>query len=122
MSNDRDRQMTGEHAAIAFAQGLTAKFADSLWPYNPEFSADLSGKRYIRIVNEGCPAPEGATGNLYNRQRMCHAYVDRETGAVYKSAGWKGGPAKVKGVPDARYPNIWEALVKADRNGGYLYK
>ena len=114
--------MTGEHAALIFAQGLTAKFADSEWPYNQEFSADLSGKKYIRIVNEGCPAPEGATGNLYNRQRMCHAYVDRATGAVYKSAGWSGGPAKVKGVPDVRFPNVWEALVVADRNGGYLYK
>lgn len=120
--NERDKPMTGEHAALIFAQGLTAKFADCEWPYNPEFSADLSGKKYIRIVNEGNPHPEDQTTNLYKRQRSCHAYVDRETGEVYKSAGWSGGPAKVKGKPDPRYPNVWEALVNADRNGGYLYK
>lgn len=114
--------MTGERAAIIFAAALTAKFADSEWPYNSEFSADMSGKKYIRIVNDGARHEDEGKYPLYNRQRSVHAYVDRQTGEVYKAAGWKGGPAKDKsGRPIVRYPNVWEALVKADRSGGYLY-
>lgn len=124
MSNDSIKEMTGEHAATIYAQGLTAKFGDSLWPYNPSFSVAPYNKsaKYIMIVNDGCPHPEEENVNLYRRHRSVHAYVDRATGAVYKAAGWKAGPVKSKGVPDVRYPNVWEALVAADRNGSYLYK
>jgi hypothetical protein len=122
--NQHIQPMTGETAATIYAQGLTAKFKDSTWPYNPEFSVAPYNKsaKYLMIVNDGCPNPSDEDTPLYRRHRSVHAYVDRATGAVYKAAGWKGGPVKSKGVPDVRYPNVWEALVSADRNGSYLYK
>lgn len=117
------KPMTGEHAAVIFAAGLTAKFADSRWPYNPQFTAEVptsKATKYIRIVSSDGPMEDGTVRQ--GGQRFSHAFVDRETGEVYKSGGWKG-PAKNKdGKPDPRYPNVWEALVKADRSGGYLYK
>src|SRR6476469_10484061 len=102
MSNDSIKEMTGEHAATIYAQGITAKFGDSLWPYNPSFSVAPYNKsaKYIMIVNDGATHPDDKGEPLYRRQRSVHAYVDRATGAVYKAAGWKGGPVKSKGVTD----------------------
>lgn len=56
-----------------------------------------------------------------------HAFIDRETGSVYKPAGWKA-PAKGKdGKPSERY-NLFDALSREELiehcefSGGYLYK
>lgn len=44
-----------------------------------------------------------------------HAFIEKETGHVYKAAGW-AQPAK--GV---RYTSVLVAAEKADRHGSYLY-
>jgi hypothetical protein len=55
-----------------------------------------------------------------NGSRSVHAFVDKQTGEVYKSASWK---APAKGVRyDLRIINQREWLLEnADWSGGYLY-
>ena len=68
------------------------------------------------------------TGRKYHKvimnaggQRSVHAFVDKKTGEVYKSASWK---APAKGVRyDLRLMKDREYLFEhADWSGGYLYK
>ena len=68
-----------------------------------------SGRKYHKIVM----ITEGGA-------RSVHAFVDKKTGEVYKSASWK---APAKGV---RYnlliiPSREECLMRADWSGSYLY-
>ena len=69
------------------------------------------------------------TGNKYHKiifkdgggQRSSHAFIDKKTGQVYKSASWKA-PAKVVRY-DLRLITDREWLLEnADWSGGYLYK
>jgi len=76
----------------------------------PEYKFYIeSGRKYHKIVME-----------YENGQRSVHAFVDRKTGEVYKSASWKS-PAK--GVRyDLRLIEQREWLLEnADWAGGYLY-
>ena len=68
-----------------------------------------SGRKYHKIVME--------TGS---GSRSVHAFVDKKTGEVYKSATWK---SPVKGVRyDLRLIKDREYLLQnADWSGGYLY-
>jgi hypothetical protein len=67
------------------------------------------GKRYLKIIMKdsgGC--------------NSAHAFVDRETGDVYKAASWKA-PAKI-----ARFSLLQDSdrewlYLHADWSGGYLY-
>ena len=67
------------------------------------------GRKYHKIIME-----------TYSGSRSVHAFVDRKTGEVYKSASWKS-PAK--GVRyDLRLIEQREWLYEhADWAGGYLY-
>ena len=68
------------------------------------------------------------TGRKYHKivmvdnggSRSVHAFIDKKTGEVYKSASWK---APAKGVRfDLRIINQREWLLEnADWSGGYLY-
>ena len=67
------------------------------------------GRKYHKIIME--------TGS---GSRSVHAFVDKKTGEVYKSASWKS-PAKgvrydLRLIADREY-----LLEKADWAGGYLY-
>ena len=68
-----------------------------------------SGKKYHKIIMK--------TGD---NQRSVHAFVDKKTGEVYKSASWK---APAQGVRyDLRLIADREYLLEnADLSGGYLY-
>ena len=67
------------------------------------------GRKYHKIIME-----------TYSGSRSVHAFVDRKTGELYKSASWKS-PAK--GVRyDLRLIEQREWLYEhADWSGGYLY-
>jgi hypothetical protein len=69
-----------------------------------------SGKKYHKII-----LLDGSNS------RSVHAFVDKKTGEVYKSASWK---APAKGVRfDLRIIRDREYLLQnADWSGGYLYK
>jgi len=67
------------------------------------------GKRYLKVIMKDSGSSQSV-----------HAFVDRETGDVYKPAGWKG-PAKI-----ARYSLLQDSdrewlYSHADWSGGYLY-
>ena len=68
-----------------------------------------SGRKYHKLIME---TPDGS--------RSVHAFVDRKSGEVYKSASWK---APAKGVRyDLRLIEQREWLLEnADWAGGYLY-
>jgi len=77
----------------------------------PEYKFYIAegGRKYHKIVME-----------YENGQRSVHAFVDKKTGEVYKSASWKS-PAKgvrydLRLIADREY-----LLEKADWAGGYLY-
>lgn len=66
----------------------------------------MPGRKYDRIVQSGRDG----------RLASSHAFVERETGRVYKCASWKA-PAK-----DFRYFTVEEAAEAADLYCSYLYK
>ena len=70
-----------------------------------------SGNKYHKIIMVDCSV---------RKNRSVHAFVDKKTGEVYKSASWKS-PAK--GVRyDLRLIEEREWLLEnADWAGGYLY-
>ena len=75
-----------------------------------------SGTKYHKIIQVIDNGP-----NRMGPSRSVHAFVDKKTGEIYKSAGWKS-PAK--GVRfDLRLIKDREWLLEnADWSGGYLYK
>ena len=67
------------------------------------------GKRYLKIIMKDSGGSQSV-----------HAFVDRETGDVYKAASWKQ-PAKI-----ARFSLLQDSdrewlYLHADWSGGYLY-
>jgi len=80
----------------------------------PEYKFVIeSGRKYHKIIME-------VPNNNRPASRSVHAFVDKKTGEVYKSASWKS-PAK--GVRyDLRIISQREWLLEnADWAGGYLY-
>ena len=66
-----------------------------------------TGRKYHKII-------------MVNNQRSAHAFVNKKTGEVYKSASWKSPAKKVRF--DLRLIEQREWLFKnADWAGGYLY-
>ena len=74
-----------------------------------------SGRKYHKIIMVIDNGP-----NRMGPSRSCHAFVDKKTGQIYKSASWKS-PAK--GVRyDLRIIEQREWLLQnADWSGSYLY-
>ena len=100
------------------------------YPYADNLAQLEYGRRKIEELKNGdCPIDYVIeTGKKYHKiifvdssgSRSVHAFVDKKTGEVYKSASWKS-PAK--GVRyDLRLISDREFLFeKADWSGGYLY-
>ena len=81
----------------------------------PEYKFVIeSGRKYHKIIME-------VPNNNRPASRSVHAFVDKKTGEVYKSASWK---APAKGVRyDLRLIEQREWLLEnADWAGGYLYQ
>ena len=98
-------QTDSDHAMCYHAQQIDKlKQGISDYEFYPE-----TGKKYHKIVLNA------------NGSHSVHAFVDKKTGEVYKSASWKS-PAK--GVRfDLRIIEQREWLLQhADWAGGYLYK
>ena len=100
------------------------------YPYADNLAQIEYGRRKIEELKNGdCPIDYVIeTGKKYHKiifvdgggSRSVHAFVDKNTGEVYKSASWKS-PAK--GVRyDLRLIEQREWLLQhADWSGGYLY-
>jgi hypothetical protein len=97
-SVERGEDVNYHVAAIA---SLTAGICD--YDFYPE-----TGRKYHKIIM------------VANGSRSVHAFIDKKTGQVYKSASWK---APAKGVRyDLRLIKDREYLLEnADWAGGYLY-
>jgi hypothetical protein len=94
---------TGENTN--YHEECIAKLKQGICDY--EFTIE-SGRKYHKIVmNDGT-------------QRSCHAFVDKKTGQIYKSASWS---APAKGIRyDLRLITDREWLLSsADWSGQYLY-
>lgn len=65
-----------------------AKHYANLTP--PKFYADPKGRKYIRIV---CENQFRNTGPNSYTSRSVHCFVERDTGLIWKAAGWKA-PAR----------------------------
>ena len=87
----------------ALRHDFECKYERTGYEFYPE-----TGRKYHKIVMDG------------NGSRSVHAFVDKKTGEVYKSASWK---APAKGVRyDLRIISQREWLLEnADWAGGYLY-
>lgn len=111
--------------AHKFAEALEAKFNDPEGAQRKRFPSFVytldveSGQKFDRIV---ISYSVGDTN--FGGQRSVHAFVERETGALIKAAGWKS-PAKLKSGLATKYNLETEfdlALEVADTFGGYLYQ
>ena len=91
--------------AETFISLLNEKFKDA-GAYTACVYTVMPGRRYDRIVQT---TSDGSSASS-------HAFVERETGRVYKCASWKA-PAK-----DFRYFTVEEAAEAADLYCSYLYK
>ena len=92
--------------AKEFARLLNEKFGPN--NINNEYLGVLSGRKFDKIAWMN----ENGTG------RSVFAFVERETGDLYKPAGWRV-PAK-----HVRYKGeelLTRAVEDADRYGGFLY-
>ena len=98
--------------------GLISKLIRSFEKAYPGRYGDMTfeinkGNKYYKIMevtsSMGCVT-----------SRSVHAFVSRQTGAVYKPAGWKSPAKHVRYnlLDDASYANCLE---RADWAGGYLY-
>ena len=68
-----------------------------------------SGRKYHKLIME-----------TEARSRSVHAFIDKKTGEVYKSASWKA-PAKIVRYNLLDDNSREECLSRADWAGGYLY-
>lgn len=90
-----------------FVEAMGAKFPGQVW------SAER-GSRYTRIVQRYPDGgPMGGGGNV-------HCFIERATGTVLKSAGWKG-PAKGGRGSIATPAALAACVARADQFGGWLY-
>lgn len=98
-------------AATNYAAMLTLKFAAGYKSMagTYEFSV-IAGNKYDKIVQQY----RSSTGQLSGES--VHAFIARQTGWLYKAAGWTA-PAK-----DVRFTDLTKAIEKADPHGSYLYK
>ncbi len=102
----------------------------SLETYHDEGGVKYHEQKIEDLKNGNCPIDYVIeTGRKYHKivfvdgggQRSVHAFVDKKTGEVYKSASWN---APAKGVRfDLRLITDREWMLEnADWSGGYLYK
>lgn len=100
--------MNTKPMSVQFAEALTEKFKTESEFTMKRFSVQY-GRKYDRIVQE---VPEHSNG------ASVHAFVEKETGDLYKAAGWKS-PAK--GVRYNGAELLTLAVENADVHGRYLY-
>lgn len=104
-----------DESYVSWHQEQLDKIREGTYDYRMKFYV-VEGRKYLRIEQE-----TGVNFDSSVKQRSIHAFVDKNTGEVYKSASWK---APAKGV---RYNLLdkqsrEDCYRKADWAGSYLYK
>ena len=101
--------------SVSYHQKCLDEIREGSYDYRMRFYI-VEGRKYLRIEEETGVNHDGSI-----TQKSIHAFVDKKTGEVYKSASWKS-PAK--GVrfnlldPQSRE----ECYRRADWASSYLYK
>jgi len=100
--------------SVSYHQKCLDEIREDTYDYRMKFYI-VEGRKYLRIEQETGVNHDGSI-----TQKSIHAFVDKKTGEVYKSASWKS-PAK--GV---RYSLMDEesrelCYRNCDWSGGYLY-
>jgi hypothetical protein len=91
---------------VEYHQECIKKLKEGICDY--EFYPE-TGRKYHKIIMNA------------NGSRSCHAFVDKKTGEVYKSASWKG-PAKGQRCNLLIIKEREWALENADWAGSWLYR
>ncbi len=78
------------------------------------YTADATGRKYIRIVHEYVMPGQQASG----RGRSVHCFIDAETGDLLKAAGWKAPAKGARGNLLTGFDEIEQCF---SHHGGYLY-
>jgi len=67
----------------------------------------VRGRKYFKIT-------------MTNNQESVHAFIDKDTGDVFKPASWRG-PAKIARYNLLDEKSYQQCISRADWAGGYLY-
>ena len=103
-----------DESYVSWHQEQLDKIREGTYDYRMNFYI-VESRKFLRIEQETGVNHDGSV-----KQKSIHAFVDKNTGEVYKSASWK---APAKGVRyDLRLIKDREWLLEhADWSGGYLY-
>lgn len=82
-----------------------------------------AGRKYDRIVNMEAPSSDRSAV----KAKSVHAFIDRTTGDLIKSAGWRSPQKNSDGTLAVRFSMLSDADVDAvvavsDKYGSYLYE
>ena len=81
-----------------------------------------SGKKYYKIVQQEFETWKGSKYYQQYRDASVHAFVDKETGEVYKPAGWAKPAKHVRfDMRDVKQLRFLLNPKNVDWAGGYLY-
>lgn len=104
--------MTIEHVLQIYVGRLNELVRDgykdvSSMPPDPDQFVVEFGRKYVKIVKVG------------KWQRSVHSFVNKQTGDVYKAAGWKAPVLDPRGN---LFTGLLDICTRADVYGSYLYK
>lgn len=114
-SHRNSMNRSADEFSVSYHQEQLDKIREGSYDYRTKFYI-VESRKYLRIEEETGVNHDGSA-----TQKSIHAFVDKNTGEVYKSASWKS-PAK--GV---RF-NLMDSVSRencyrnADWAGSYLYK
>jgi hypothetical protein len=103
-----------DESYVGYHQKCLEQIRDGSYDYRMSFYI-VEGRKYLRIETETGVNHDGSI-----KQKSIHAFVDKRTGEVYKSASWKS-PAKGVRFNLLDKQSREECYRRADWAGSYLY-
>lgn len=100
--------------SVSYHQQCLTEIRKGTYDYRTKFYI-VEGRKYLRIEEETGVNHDGSV-----TQKSIHAFVDKNTGEVYKSASWKT-PAKGVRYNLLDKQSREECYRRADWAGSYLY-
>lgn len=103
-----------DESYVSWHQEQLNKIREGTYDYRTKFDI-VESRKYLRIEHTTSANHDGSV-----TQRSIHAFVDKNTGEVYKSASWKS-PAKGVRYNLLDKKSREECYRRADWAGSYLY-
>jgi hypothetical protein len=104
-----------DESYVSWHQEQLDKIREGTYDYRMNFYI-VESRKFLRIEQETGVNHDGSV-----KQKSIHAFVDKNTGEVYKSASWKS-PAKGVRYNLLDKKSREECYRRADWAGSYLYK